>query len=789
MSDLGVEQGQIVAGKYRVVKLLGQGGMGSVWAADHLTLKSPIALKIIKPALARKPKSLARFLAEAKAAAKLRSPHVVQIFDHGSEKDFAYICMELLEGEDLAQRLKREGHLSLSLTRRVMTHVGRAVQRAHDAGLVHRDLKPANIHLVPNDDEIIAKVLDFGIAKILDPTLDDSDSPRTATGALLGTPNYMSPEQLLSGQSVDNRTDLWALGIIAYELVCGTRPFSGDSIGDYVLAICSTPMPIPSAHCPVPRGFDAWFAHATERDPEQRFDSAKAMCKALGEVLDNAPAQLELERTAHREDAKSIAVDADAASAMTTATSHKPMASVQNKGAGRGQEATKRSEAAVDDSALPTVTSHDTDDPIVELPASQQAATGSSRAPSVDEEQSKPPQPAAVAEPRTPSWLWPAALVASTAIVLLVWRSAQTDERVESPSTQSTRVSATSGSTPATVASKRSKPTSSAKSTPNYGQRLRAVVARHIGATERCFDEKDAPTKAVRRSIDFAIDKDGRVTRCDLVERATNTPKFDTCILDIFRWMRFPSPGSGEVTITYPLSFAPTAHASMDDEACREGRACQRNGACSAKGKRCVAGSDQDCKQAQVCVQRGQCKMSQGRCITDATDCAADSGPCERYGLCTEQKGRCVASSTRDCSTSRACKKFGHCEARDGVCIATNDEHCSASKWCAVRGLCGRRSDWCSAETAAQCKSSERCKTDGACSVLVSRCAPRTDADCSMSEVCSTLGWCGVSKFDTCRANEDKHCAASDLCKREQRCLAKSGSCVKEHAPSKPSKM
>src|SRR5689334_5323196 len=185
--------GHVIAQKFRLVRRLGQGGMGSVWAADHLALNSQVAVKIIDPAIASNAEALGRFLREAQSAAALRSPHVVQTFDYGVEDGVPFIAMELLEGQSLAQRLEQSGRLTLEQTAKIMTEVGRAISRAHDAGIVHRDLKPDNIYLVKNDDEEIAKVLDFGIAKATGGQLGNSS--QTRTGAILGTPYYMSPEQ------------------------------------------------------------------------------------------------------------------------------------------------------------------------------------------------------------------------------------------------------------------------------------------------------------------------------------------------------------------------------------------------------------------------------------------------------------------------------------------------------------------------------------------------------------------------------------------------------------------
>jgi eukaryotic-like serine/threonine-protein kinase len=271
----------VLAGKYRLVRQLGQGGMGSVWLAEHLTLRSPVALKLIDPGIAANPEALARFLREAQAAASLRSPHVVQILDYGVDTGVPFIVMEVLEGESLAGRLARLGRLSPAETAKLMSHVARAMTRAHEAGVVHRDLKPDNIYIVHNDDDELAKVLDFGVAKSSLHGLGAAASSGTRTGAVLGTPYYMSPEQAEGTKAVDHRTDIWAMGVIAWECLLGTRPFEAETLGGLLLAICAREMPVPSRAGPAPPGFDAWFARACARDPTQRFATAK---EAAGEL-------------------------------------------------------------------------------------------------------------------------------------------------------------------------------------------------------------------------------------------------------------------------------------------------------------------------------------------------------------------------------------------------------------------------------------------------------------------------------------------------------------------------
>jgi eukaryotic-like serine/threonine-protein kinase len=279
-----VAAGTLLAEKYRLVSLLGRGGMGEVWRAEHLGLRAPVAIKLMNPETVSHPEALARFNREAQAAASLRSPHVVQVLDHGLDPilQVPFIAMEMLEGESLAARLERFGRLSPADTARVVTHIARALARSHEAGIVHRDLKPDNVFLVRGDDEEIAKVLDFGIAKANTQSLDPSSVTRT--GAVMGTPYYMSPEQISGAKGVDYRTDLWALGVIACQCLTGKLPFEADTIGGLVLAICTEPIPRPSQLGPSPAAFDAWFERALARQPAQRFQSARELAEELRRV-------------------------------------------------------------------------------------------------------------------------------------------------------------------------------------------------------------------------------------------------------------------------------------------------------------------------------------------------------------------------------------------------------------------------------------------------------------------------------------------------------------------------
>ncbi|HEX8790433.1 MAG TPA: protein kinase [Polyangiaceae bacterium] len=275
----------LVAGKYEVLRLIGRGGMGSVWEGRHTSLGTRVAIKFIDQEYADSKEAQSRFVTEARAAAKLESRHAIHIYDHGVTDDGRpYMVMELLVGEPLDKRLERLGRLTLPETARILVQVCRALQRAHATGIIHRDLKPENIFLVhvPDDDDEIAKVLDFGIAKIKAAPGEKGLTSSTKTGAVLGTPYYMAPEQARGLRSIDTRADLWSLGIIAYKCVTGVLPFDGESVGDLLVKICTAPPPTPSLTMPgLPPAFDVWFARALEREPERRFQAASELADAL----------------------------------------------------------------------------------------------------------------------------------------------------------------------------------------------------------------------------------------------------------------------------------------------------------------------------------------------------------------------------------------------------------------------------------------------------------------------------------------------------------------------------
>jgi eukaryotic-like serine/threonine-protein kinase len=250
-----------------------------VWVADHLALGTQVAVKFMWRSFAEHPQFLARFRREAAAAAQLKNPHVAQVFDHGVTPDGeAFIVMELLEGEDLGKRLKRQGPLPPDLVAEILTQAAKALGKAHQSGIVHRDLKPDNIFLTDLDGELFVKILDFGIAKVQ----SEPGVAMTATGGTFGTPLYMSPEQLLSAKHVDHHADLWSLGAVAYCSLTKKHPFPGDTIGAISVAVHNGVFEPATAHRPdLPPELDAWFLRAFRRNPGERFGSARELADSF----------------------------------------------------------------------------------------------------------------------------------------------------------------------------------------------------------------------------------------------------------------------------------------------------------------------------------------------------------------------------------------------------------------------------------------------------------------------------------------------------------------------------
>jgi serine/threonine protein kinase len=279
-------EGELLAGKYRIERLLGEGGMGYVVAATHEHLQQRVAVKFLAAGYAENPDAAARFLREARAAVRIQSEHVARVLDVGELEDGApYMVMECLSGCDLARELFTRGGFEIATAVDYVLQACEAVAEAHSIGVIHRDLKPANLFLTRRPDGTpFVKVLDFGISKAITPESGNpSDSPSlTAAQALLGSPAYMSPEQARKPKSVDVRSDIWAFGVILYEFLAGAPPFVGDTPLSVLTAAVAEPTPsLRSVRPDVPVELEAVIEKCLEKKPQNRYQSIAELAQAL----------------------------------------------------------------------------------------------------------------------------------------------------------------------------------------------------------------------------------------------------------------------------------------------------------------------------------------------------------------------------------------------------------------------------------------------------------------------------------------------------------------------------
>ncbi len=277
--------------RYEVVRLLGEGGMGSVFEARQTTTGRRVAVKVIQSLdLAKNPQLLARFEREARAAGGIESKHIAQVLDIGADpkSGFPFLVMELLDGEDCSQLLRRVGPVAPELALRIVAQACLGLTKAHEAGVLHRDIKPANLFLARRDDDLVVKLLDFGVAKIREEqSAGQWGEGLTRTGSMIGSPLFMAPEQARGLRSIDHRADLWSLGVVLYQLLSGRTPHQDlQALGELILAICTDPAAPVQHFAPwVPPEVAAITRDALRIDPSDRYPTAQAMLDAITKLL------------------------------------------------------------------------------------------------------------------------------------------------------------------------------------------------------------------------------------------------------------------------------------------------------------------------------------------------------------------------------------------------------------------------------------------------------------------------------------------------------------------------
>ncbi len=291
--------GKTIAGRYILRGLVGHGGMGAVYEAEHVGLGKRVAIKFVDPEYATEEQVVARFAREARAMSAIESAHIVSVFDAGTEDGRPYLVMELLRGEDLGKRLRRTRRVPVNEALHIVAQVLKGLSRAHAAGIVHRDLKPDNVFLVQSDiDPLFAKIVDFGISKIERPRANTTPLALTGRGTVLGTPFYMSPEQAQCLE-VDARADIYSVGAILFECLTGRPPHTGESYEQVILSICMRDAPDVRAIDPkVPEEVCTFVARALARERELRFGSAERMLAALHEIAPEEKIRVPLEPAA-----------------------------------------------------------------------------------------------------------------------------------------------------------------------------------------------------------------------------------------------------------------------------------------------------------------------------------------------------------------------------------------------------------------------------------------------------------------------------------------------------------
>ena len=541
-----VNEGDIVAGKYRVERVLGVGGMGVVVAARHVELGELFALKFLLPNFREDPEVARRFAREARTGIRVKNEHVARVFDVGTLPDGApYMVMEHLTGKDLANVIEKRGRLPLEEAVDLLLQGCEALCDAHSLGIVHRDLKPANLFVIAGSDGLpFVKVLDFGISKLITTAVDDLSA--TSSAAILGSPLYMSPEQLTSSKDVDRRADIWSLGIILYETLTGRTPFEADSFVGLTSAILGGKFePASKKRAGIPPAVDALIASMLKVDRAARLPSVEALAQRLA-PFGTANARTSSERIARiatRPPVSSEVLDPSSAAPTLDVVAEIP---VYTTGVGDRNSATVVPSRSM---APPGQARRKPPMPLIVGAALALAGMGAVGAwmalrPSA-------PLPSTTNSAAVPSSLAPVATAVPSSVASTTSVAASAPSSVPS-SAEPVVASAGPREVPHPPASATIGPAPKVGGASNAATLTRAFTRRETDVA-RCFDQSADPHGTPKLTIRFTVDVDGHVKAAQISPPDVAATPLGQCLSDVARSTQF-GPQTEEVSFRIPIA-------------------------------------------------------------------------------------------------------------------------------------------------------------------------------------------------------------------------------------------
>ncbi len=661
--SLPVEPGDIIADKYRIVRVIGQGGMGVVFEAEHQFIPQRVAIKFQLAEAASG--EVERFIREARAAVQLRSEHVAKVWDVGAlANGTPFIVMEYLEGDSLALlRDTREPQPAKEVLEYVL-QACEALAEAHSLGMVHRDLKPGNLFLTTRvDGTPLIKILDFGIAKI-NAVANPQNQELTTTNTILGSPRYLAPEQLTAMKDVDCRADIWGLGVILYELLGGAPPFQARTMAELCARLlCDPPPPLLTLVPELATELEAVVMRCLEKDRGDRYGSIEQLARALAPFAPER-AQISVERV----------IGIFSASAK------------QQKSTPASSDDRPASPSPADQSV-----------PATELPSTVL------QGPRVARPKSSPPK-----QPEDPV----EAIATDGSDALEGARTRRSEpERDECAHGAAQGLTLRSSSTTGPLEI-RSPPTAdsalrnkkSRSSLLVAGLCVIGAIAFFGGWLLRGPDDSTAPVSSAPSSASTrgasvttaTTAAEGSTSLASTAAAATASRGAETALATTSATVAAIASLPPTATIPHlPTSASSRGSIANTDPYCSNDSACTEHGRCSKRGGACVAASNADCRRASVCTVLGKCSAQQGRCVVGkSADCQL-SQLCTREGRCVASGGRCQAGSSADCGRSTGCTTYGQCTVQNGRCMAVSDADCRRSRICKNKGQCQARSGAC----------------------------------------------------------------------------------------------